>query len=491
MDLQEKPNILLILVDQVRRDSVGCYGSRICRTPFIDQIAANGLRFDSAYTSISLCSPARASIFTGLYPHQHGMLFNTTSSLFGRSILAPDTKLINYYLGRAGYKCGYAGKWHISEKGPAEYDFKGTTFPGFGLPNEFVEDYDQFLKSQGHAGMRSINVRDYSTPMGSLDLRLPLQFGYDGIIQVPAELTPSGFVASKTIELLEEMEEGPFFITSSFWGPHHPGLPSEEYAKLYSSEDIPPWPNFEDDLSDKPHIQSRYRRCLNKFFSNTTWSTWAKTISRHYAFLTMIDSQIGRILDSLERLKLDRKTIVIFTSDHGDTLGCHGGQFDKGPYMYEETYLVPLLMQFPDNYVKKEIKGKLVSSLISNMDIFPTILDFAGIGIPEGLHAISFAATKDNLDYSARDTLIAHFNGFDARGMYLQRMIRYGHYKYIFNPGDFDELYNLNEDPYELCNLISDTGISKIRHDLQVRLAAEMKTSGDPHAHHIKDFLEL
>ncbi|MBT7840686.1 MAG: sulfatase-like hydrolase/transferase [Lentisphaerae bacterium] len=473
------PNVLLIMLDQVRVDAIGAYGSTICRTPNIDRIAAAGIRFDRAYTTISICSPARASLFFGLLSHRHGMLYNTTAALYGRLDLADNATLLPEHLEAAGCQCGYAGKWHIDHQGPLGHGFTGTRCHGFGLPG-YVKEYDEWLQAQGHPGQRSVRVQDYSTPDGPVDTTMPTPYGFDGIIDLPTELTPAGFVAARTIDLLQEMRESPFLITASFWGPHHPALPNAEFADTYSPDDIPPWPNFTDDLEGKPRIQQRYRDCINPNFSKSNWKTWSKTIARHYDFLTMIDTQIGRILDELRSLGLDRNTVVIFTSDHGDTLGCHGGQFDKGPYMFEETYRVPLIMRFPD----RASAGTATQSLATNMDLFATILDLAGAEIPGDRHARSLAAVREDPAAPLRDCVVGQFNGFDRRGMFLQRMLVTKRHKYIFNAADFDELYDLEADPHELKNIINSPEMQETRQALARRLANEMQETGDPHAEH-------
>lgn len=482
----DRPNILLILLDQVRRDAIGCYGSTICRTPNIDALAADGLRFDAAYTSISLCSPARASMFSGLLSHRHGMLYNTTGALYGRTDLAPGVKLLSSHLLAGGYSCGYAGKWHIDRKGPRGHGFVGTECPGFGLPG-YVREYDEWLQDHGIAGQRSVRVRDYATPEEVIDCTMPTPYGFDGVIDLPTELTPAGFVAARTIDLIEQSQDQPFFITASFWGPHHPALPTEEFEGLYPAESVPPWPNFDDKLDGKPNIQKRYARTLNRNFTGKPWSVWARTVARHYAFLSMIDTQVGRILRRLEELGLDRNTTVIFSSDHGDTLGCHGGQFDKGPYMYEETYAVPLLIRFPGG----EQAGQATSAPVSNLDLFSTVLDLAGVDLPPDVDAVSLAPFRYDRNITPREHVLAHFNGFDTRGMYLQRMLHTGRCKYVFNPGDFDELYNLESDPHELSNLIDAPAAADLRQDLRERLATELERTRDPHAQHVRDFLAL
>ena len=480
------PNVLLIMLDQVRADALGCYGSRVSRTPNIDRLAHEGIRFVRAYTPTSLCSPARASMFSGLLSHRHGMLYNTTSALYGRQDLAEGVTLLPAILREAGVRCGYAGKWHIDRSGPHAHGCEGTRVAGFGLPG-FVREYDEWLQEHGHSGMRSVPVRDYSTPTGRIDTRLPTPYGFDGVLQLPTELTPSGFVAARTIELLRKMRNDRFFITASFWGPHHPALPNEEYAGTVHPAGIEPWPNFADDLGGKPRIQQRYRDSLNPGLSGTDWETWRKTVARHYDFLAMIDAQIGRILDELDRSGLRRNTIVIFTSDHGDTLGCHGGQFDKGPYMYEETYRVPLLVRFPDGAGR----GTVTGSLVANMDLFATVLDFRGLEAPGNCHAVSLAGIHDDPKAAFRDCILGQFHGFDRRGMYLQRMLHTGRWKYVFTPGDFDELYDLDTDPYELHNLIDEPALAEVRRELAARLAGEMEKTGDPHAEFARQFMRV
>jgi arylsulfatase A-like enzyme len=125
------------------------------------------------------------------------------------------------------------------------------------------------------------------------------------------------------------------------------------------------------------------------------------------------------------------------------------------------------------------------------MDLFATILEFASAEVPEGTDAVSLAEIRSEPAASFRDCVVGHFNGFDVRGMYLQRMLHTGRHKYVFNPGDIDELYDLETDPHELENRIDDPAMREVRRDLAERLAAEMKRTGDPHAHHVRDYLEL
>lgn len=482
----KKNNILLIVVDQVIRDTLACYGGKVCRTPNLDQLATKAVVFSSAYTPVSLCSPARASLFSGMQPHQHGMLFNVTEHMYGRESLSEKTELLGTALSRTEYQCGYAGKWHIDSLGPEKHGFSGTHFAGYGLPG-LMPEYDEWLRKNGISGQTSVEILDYHSPAGTIrKTSMPPPYGYDGIIELPPELTPSGFVADKTISLLDAMKDGPFFITSAFWGPHHPALPTRNFLAMYDGVEVEPWDNYSDDLAGKPEIQRRYRDRLNDKLFGDDWGSWEETIRRHFAFMTMIDWQIGRILRHLEELGLDEHTLIIFTSDHGDTLGCHGGQFDKGPYMYEETYKIPLLIRFP-----KQTQRYDVSSPVMNMDIYATILDCAGVTIPEGRDSVSLMPSVKHPEQKYRDYVVGQFSGFDVRGLYSQRMIICDGWKYVFNPGGTDELYNLSQDPSELHNLFNRKEARDIHHKLMRMLIQDMAKNSDPLVQHARELMGL
>ncbi|MBN1674909.1 MAG: sulfatase-like hydrolase/transferase [Kiritimatiellae bacterium] len=490
-----QPNILLIVVDQVIRDSLSAYGGP-CGTPALENLARSGVQFTGAYTTISLCSPARGSMFTGQLPHRHGVLYNVTDAAYGRAELDENAPMITRFLAPAGYRCGYFGKWHIGlRRGPREHGFEGTSHPGFGLPSGFVAEYDAFLKRQGHAGLRQVSVRDLLTAVNVPSALMPLGRDipgaakgalYSGVIDLPTELTPAGYVASETIEFMRRSEGARFFAVAAFWGPHHPALPSPEYAGRHPPASLPEWPNYRDELRTKPRIQARYAQRLQPRLTGLPWGEWQRIIAAHYDFMAMIDSQIGRMLDALTALGLDGNTLVMFTADHGDTLGCHGGQWDKGPYMYEETYAVPLLARAPGGPA-----GRRTDDLTSNMDVFATALEAAGVEPPPDTDARSFLPAANGSGAGARDCVIGQFYGFDLRGTFLQRMIRMGPHKYVYNPSDTDELYDLRADPAELVNRIDDPQHAETARALKERLLREMRATRDPYAAFADDLMGL
>jgi len=478
-------NVLLILVDQVIAAALQPYGGA-CRTPNLARLADEGVVFDNACTTITLCSPARGSLFTGLYPHRHGVLYNTTGAAYGVPDLTRTDTMLTRPLQAAGVRCGYVGKWHAGSRlGPREYGFEGAKCPGFGLPSGHVEEYDAFLREHGRAGMCDAVARHVIAATDVPELRLP--FGrhlppgvkgaevYAGVLDLPAELTPAGFVASRAIDKLQEFRGCPFFLTASFWGPHHPAFPAPEFAGLHDPLSIPEWPNYRDALEDKPRIQKRYAERLHRRFNREGWPLWRKVIAAHFDHMSMIDAQIGRILAALAELGLSEDTAVVFCADHGDTLGCHGGQWDKGPYMYEETCRVPLIVRGPG------VPGeRRTGAVVSNMDIYSTVLEVCGASAPPDVDSRSFLPIVEGREGQGRDAVFAHFYGFDTRGLFLQRMVRTERLKYVYNPSDIDELYDLESDPHELTNRVADPEERNALRRLQTRLLAEMTATNDP-----------
>ena len=465
------PNVLFICVDQLRYDTLGCNGNQICQTPHLDKLAAEGVRFTRAYTPCSLCSPARASIFTGRYAFSHGMgtncdLYHSLAAELTHPEMLLHTKLLD-----AGYRCGFQGKWHVGTKlGPCDYGFEGMNLGGYGNIRKDA-GYIEYLASNSLT-VDSVKQPIYTNPNN--------QTLCAGIWGGSTQSTPAYYLTEKTIEMLGDYSQTdqPFFLTCQFWGPHMPCLPTPEYYGRHDRADIKPWPNFRDDFTNKPDRLKRERRDFYRALPEN-WDGWQEIVGCYYDFMTMIDDQIGRILQKLDELQLSQNTVVIFTTDHGDMTGSHGGLFDKG-FMYEEAHHIPLIFRYPD-HISANISN---DELVMNMDIMPTVFDLAGIP-HDPLDAVSLVPyLKNKLDTILRDCVYLEFHGL--RSLYSQRaMITRDGWKYIFTPGDEDEVYNLNSDPAELNNLIFDDSESKTVEKLRRKLLKAAVGFSDP----IQDYI--
>ena len=447
-----KPNILYIMTDQQRRDSVSGYGRSICMTPHLDQLAAEGMRFDNAYTVCGLCSPARTSMLTGLYPHNHRMWNN--NDMFQRATrdLPDEVRLISEDLAAAGYACGYSGKWHCGhDKVPSTYGFEGMDVPDYGTPYS-TEEYDRYVTARGLSTPKTVQR------VGGDEQ----QVGAAGTLDGPVEACAPHFVAEFAIDLMQKLNEerkatgSPFMMFVSFWAPHHPCLIPEPYASMYDPADVVLWPNFRDELLKKPRSHERFRRSFCGAGADQSEDIWRQLIATYWGFCSFADAEIGRILSALEEMGRADDTAVFFSTDHGDMTGSHGGFWDKGPFMYEEVYHIPLIVRWPG--VTRP--GSVCSKLASNMDLATTALDVAGLPLPECHDGRSLAPLLRDPDADWRDDLMCEFHGH--RYLYSQRMVRWDRYKFVFNPSDCDELYDLDADPHELNNVADDPQYAEI-----------------------------
>lgn len=428
--MRERPNIVMIVTDQERYDVVGANGSAVCRTPHLDELASSGTRFTQAFTPAALCSPSRASMLTGLLPHSHGILNNTHGPDALRRDLDREITTFPELLAKDGYRCGFVGKWHAGwEEGPTERGFHDS----------FAQRYDVDQAEQDRSLLNPITARFQHDEMTIA-----------GIDTRPIEETEAFRETSRAIELLQSYAttDSPFLLRIDYEGPHHPYMPPEPYASMYDPVSIAPWPNFEDELTTKPHAQFRLReqRGVDGF---EQWKDWQQIVALYFGFVTFIDSQIGRLCEAIDDLGLTNETVIIHTSDHGDMTGSHGGQFNKGPLMYDELYRVPLIIKDP------QARRSVVNELVMTLDLMPTVLELAGLPVPDGIHARSLLPIIRNESPTgddARDSVFAEFHG-DEWGLISQRMVRTREAKYVYTPHGEDELYDLNEDPFEMRNL--------------------------------------
>lgn len=433
-------NVLLILTDQHRWDTIGVNGSPVCRTPSLDTFARGGVNFTSAYSVCGLCTPTRASIYTGLLPHRHGLTRNAAADSPSNVMIAPEISTLAERLDPFGCQCHFVGKWHAGHRMPTQAGFTGMDVPGYGNARGFP-DYADYLASRG------LDMPEIEPVGAGWAHRLTLA----GKLTGPVEASVPCYLAERTVEFLREGRSGdrPFFLALNFWGPHAPYLPSEPYASMYDPRDIPPWPNFDDTLEGKPPIYRRFRDAfIGEGSEPRTWDECAQWAALYFGFTTEIDAQIGRVLAALDGLGLADDTTVLFSTDHGDLTGAHGGMHDKNGVLVQELYHVPLMGRVPGG-----ASGAVSDLPVSNMDLSKTVLEAAGCPIPEGLDGRSLMpilrgeTPRDWPDYVAGEF-------FGNQFAYEARYVVHNGLKYIFHPGSTDELYDLDNDPWELHNLI-------------------------------------
>ena len=471
----KRRNIVVLMSDQQRLDTVSAYGlNDICRTPRIDSLAQRGVRFDGAFTPTAICSPARASFMTGLYPHKHGVTANGLCIKEGvRGI--PD------YLKPAGYRCGYAGKWHVDEeRGPSQMgfvgqDFMGYAFPGsnllpglqFGAAPRTGNPYADYLQQQG-LGLPRVSQRFVGTNPGTQ--RQEMFALHEG----PLESTIEYFVSHEANRVIDELSTGdePFFLWANYWGPHTPCLVPEPYFSMYDPASIPEHPSYCETFDNKPYRQHLAERLWG--LGDYGWEGFQQITARYYGHSTLIDDCVGVVLDHLEARGLADDTIVVYVADHGDCMGAHK-LIEKGEFMYDEIYRIPLVIFHPDC----ENPGTVNDDLVYLQELMCTVLDAAGVDVPDDLDGRSFldATLGRNTDWDRDDVYCVFERHFTVA---QQRMVRTRTHQLTFNSADQGELYDLVLDPYQLTNVYGQPAYEKVRRDLGARMEAHMVRLRDP-----------
>lgn len=472
--MADQPNILLLFTDQHRLSACGAYGSTPCRTPTLDRLASEGVRFENAYTVCPACSPARGTVMTGVYPHSHGICSNVHNLGCSVHELRDRPGLLSRRLEQAGYNLGYTGKWHLGTSATEDYfientpslpkdvGFEGQNFPGHGGGGFMYPEYQEYLRENGYEH-RLIPDANGET-----------HFAW-GTLAGPLESTVPYFLASNTISMMERFRtrNSPFFIWHNNWGPHGPYYATREYVDMYRDVDIPEWPNFR---WESRNIPGAHWNKLHPRNQEMTWDEWALLVRYYYAFTSMVDGQFARILHHLESSGLDRNTIIVFAADHGETCGSHGGLTDKGYHHFEETHRIPLIIRMPD----RSYRGTTIDAFASLADLYPTILSMAGAEYDaDALHGHSLLPLIENPAVEWRDQVVTEFSGVNNVPM-TQRTLRWRHFKYGFNCSGEDELYDLQDDPWEMQNRINHPEYRETGRELRRRMLEWMAETDDP-----------
>jgi arylsulfatase A-like enzyme len=441
-------NILLISSDQHRFDCVGTNGHPLAQTPRLDRLAAEGVNFSHAFCPIPLCVPGRASFLTGTWPSRHLCIANYDTE--APRPLRRDLPTWPQRLRDAGHWLGYVGKWHVDkERGPTEFGF-----------HEYVPEwhYGRWREAQGLPPVPRENGW-----MGEADPH------------IAPEQHRLAWGADQAIRMLEgrAADGRPFVVRWDPSEPHLPNRPPEPYASMIPTEDVPPWPSFPDPFDGKPFIQAQQLRTWG--IEGWTWDDWAPVVSRYLGEISLLDAQVGRVLDTLDRLGLARDTLVVYTTDHGDMCGGHG-MIDKHFILYDDVVRVPLIVRWPGGVPAGRVCGAFVSHFL---DLASTFLDLAGVPVPESFQGQSLAPIlRGEAEDTGRRDIFAGYHG-NQFGLYSQRMVRGRRWKYVWNATAEDELYDLEADPGEIVNRATDSACAETLARLRCRLVEWMDATED------------
>ena len=451
-----KKNLLFLMVDQMHGQVLD--NGNPCITPNLDRLSKSGVKFNRAHTANPVCSPARASIMTGLLPHNHGVTTVTHTVDEDQSNLRTDKEHWAQRLKEDGYKTAYFGKWHVERSRKLE-DFGWDDYSFIdGLSDEYIN-------------ANKIHKESIIEELPHLYIDNPP--GYDntpfyGISDIDTDKRVLGLVSNGAKDFLNQVDtDKPWACFVSVIEPHDPFISTKKYYDMYENIELRLPKSFNDELLDKPNINRRGQ----KVFENMTKQDHIECIRNYYAMITEIDYEYGKIIDLLEEKGDLENTIIIFTSDHGEALASHG-IYAKNLAAFEEIYRIPMIISGPGIKENKES-----DDLVSSMDLCPTILDLFDQKEISNIDSNSF---KDILCTEEVNTIEKSFAEYDGTRLQLkQRVLWYKNLKYIFNGFDYDELYDLDSDPNEMKNLI-DSDHHKNERQMMIKLYwEELKKNGD------------
>lgn len=457
--MQQKPNIILIMTDQQRFDTIHALGAKWMNTPVLDRLANEGIAFTNCYVTSPVCVGSRASLFTGKYPHATGVFTN----------FQPWEPTWVGSLADAGYHCVNIGKMHINP-----YDAKGGFHQRFFMENKdrplFLDEHTRAIYDEWDKALHARKLekpsrytRFASDPQGYREALGAFTWDLD------EDMHSDMFIGDHAVWWLKERKAtNPLFLQIGFPGPHPPYDPPARYLAGYADVDIPVPEPSEKELAAQPPAQGTLRDNMIRYnYDSIAWKERPSKqellrLRRHYAAnVTMIDEKVGQIMKTLDERGYLDNALVIFTSDHGDALGDHG-HIQKWT-MYDCSVKVPLLM-----WSRNLVPQGRSDSLVQLMDIAPTILEAAGVAPPAAFEAKSLwpviRGEQPQVRTEAYSELARDHIQTGAEYMVMRRDARW---KLVYYLGEtYGELYDMQEDPEEIRNLWSSPEHEQLRDGL-------------------------
>ncbi len=468
----DRPNLILIMCDQMRHDSAGFAQSEQIQnqlhTPNLDRLATSGVLCEQTYCASPVCSPARASWLTGLYPHATGQLVNAGGK---KKILwaqmHAECPTLGDLFNAAGYDCGISGPWHLGDDHRPQHGFESFwrtyRYQGEGNPDRLVN----YFESEG-----IINV--YTSKEGVVDPGYHMPYA---TLDDPRQQRTT-WTVDQGIEFIEGAGDDPYFLFLSVKDPHPLIAVAPEWVELYPEEDIALPSTWADPLEGKPASQhlGTGRLCVD-----VDEAEFRRMMAHYYALVSHIDAQVGRLVRRLEELDQRQNTVIAFISDHGEMLGDHG--FTTKVVLYEGSVRVPCVLSWPAGIPA----GQRMRTPLGGVDLMPTLAELCGIEVDvDKIDGRSIAAAircgeePDEVPVFAE---IASWQAITGRTQEPEElaahvMVRDGAWKYVWNRTDEDELYDLDNDPDEMANLAGDNAQQQRVQELRQQIAEMVKRTG-------------
>lgn len=462
---EERPNIVFLLADDQTTYSLGCYGTPKVKTPNIDQLAKDGMAFDRHYVTTAICMASRCNIMTGKFEYKHGCNFE-----HGPLVREHWEKSYPMLLRKAGYVTAIAGK----------VGFEVVNKPGKtpGEPSELPSD--DFDRWGGSPGQTSYETKKNKS-MRSYAERYP-----------HSTLSYGAF----SRDFIRDNADGekPFCLSISFKAPHKPATPDPRFDNIYAGQKFTRPANYGRRYGEHFAPQSRQGRQFERFHSWEYSSNYDEVMATYYQQIYAIDVAVGMIREALEETGVKKNTVVIYTSDNGFMCGSHG--YGSKVLPYEESSRVPLIMYDPRHANSgKQLRSK---SLTGNVDVAATIMDLAGVEVPEGIDGKSLMPIYADPKMKTHEQLPL-INVWGPKPVFSLSIVT-ADWKYIYWPYDseefkpMEEMYSMKDDPLELTNVLERDREQEALKEMRARYAKVIdswRTEAVPyHKYDLADFFD-
>jgi len=444
-----RPNVLYILCDQWRAQALSCYGDPNIQTTHIDALTHEGVRFTHCYSNSPVCSPYRAMLMSGRYP--------TRTGVYKNCVLLPEEEYcIAEAFGKAGYTTGYIGKWHLDGDGK----------PGFIAPGPRRQGWQRFVgHNRGHKYFNGVYFKDSPEP-----------------ITIPEGSFEPDHQTNMAMEWIAEytQQDKPWFVMLSWGGPHTPYEAPQNYMDMFNPLSFTLRSNVDENVSRPDDVSKKHQA---KYYDKQNGlSATRANLQGYYAHAKNLDDNVGRLMKFLNEKGLSDNTLVIFTSDHGDMHHSQGYVFKSKPW--EEAIGVPMIARWPRGIpAKREVKA-----LLAGIDIFPTLCGLCGVPIPEGKDGINYSHLFRDQPGVQRESVFLSI-GFPSLEMSKNgwRGVRTARYTYAWKheTGKPWVLYDNDNDPYQMHNLVTEPDSKALRNEMNDLLIDWLRKVEDPIAQEI------
>lgn len=438
---KNRPNILFLMTDEQHADCLGFMGHPMVKTPNLDRLAERGAWFNQMFACSAICAPSRTSFMTGMYLRGHGLIGNRGPAYHPYPSLAGELR-------RAGYTTALTGKCHLAKHIEAHFDhIRG------------LDIYQGELRDQGftYPEHNHLTNKEFQSSCS----------------KIPEHLQNEVWTADAAIDFLGQCEqsEQPFFLWCSFQRPHCPHTPPDTFDSLYDPEEVPvDWQDYHafeaSLLQNRPMIEDFWK--LGSVRHNV--NIFRKAVCRYFSLITLIDREIGRILEALERTGQIDNTLIVFTSDHGDFAG-HYGQLGKNLPGYDDLLRIPFIYVDPK---RPADGGRCIERLFQNVDLFPSLMERIGLATPANVQGQSFLYALDGAPGPDRDYIFAETP--------MEKTIRCKNWKLTFfvRHPEKGQLFKMGPVPDETNNLWDDPAYRTVRERMLLRLMEWMVACEQP-----------